>query len=154
MQKDPGRQLVCIEVEICSSGGSLGALEMFNRAVIAGQASDSRTLCRNSTLKTTSELLISIQLPCIVNTMLTSTLARATRSIRPTSRAPTLYLRGSRNVSTLPENPHIVRTYPIPPSSAPLHTNRSRSSSTKTPSTPPKPSSRCSPQHHQRPNSP
>lgn len=39
MQNDPGRGLIRIKVEICSSGGSLGALEMFNRAVIAGQAS-------------------------------------------------------------------------------------------------------------------
>ncbi|KAF9697615.1 hypothetical protein EKO04_004062 [Ascochyta lentis] len=39
--------------------------------------------------------------------MLTSTFARSARSIRPTLRAPTLFLRGSRNISTLPENPHI-----------------------------------------------
>lgn len=45
--------------------------------------------------------------------MLSSTFTRSARSLRPAIRAPTLHLRGTRNVSTLPENPQIVPT-PIP----------------------------------------
>ncbi|KAH7337921.1 hypothetical protein BKA66DRAFT_435351 [Pyrenochaeta sp. MPI-SDFR-AT-0127] len=42
---------------------------------------------------------------------------RSTRSIRAVSRAPSLRLRGARNVSTLPENPHIyVHKHPLDPS--------------------------------------
>ncbi|KAF1358437.1 hypothetical protein EJ07DRAFT_123963 [Lizonia empirigonia] len=48
--------------------------------------------------------------------MITTTFARSVRSVRPTTRNPTLYLRGSRHVSTLPENPHIfVHKDPIDP---------------------------------------
>ncbi|OAL02327.1 hypothetical protein IQ06DRAFT_293013 [Phaeosphaeriaceae sp. SRC1lsM3a] len=49
--------------------------------------------------------------------MITSTFTRSTRCIRPGFRSRTLLLRGSRNVSTLSENPHIyVHKHPIDPS--------------------------------------
>ncbi|KAF2630494.1 hypothetical protein BU25DRAFT_387750 [Macroventuria anomochaeta] len=39
--------------------------------------------------------------------MLSSTFVRSTRSLRPAIRIPTLHLRASRTISTLPENPQI-----------------------------------------------
>lgn len=45
--------------------------------------------------------------------MLSNTFARSARCIRSTTRVPTLCLRGSRPISTLPENPQIVRR-PMP----------------------------------------
>jgi hypothetical protein len=50
--------------------------------------------------------------------MLSSTFARAVRSSRPAIRAPVLHLRGSRAISTLPENTQIARL-PLPPSTLP-----------------------------------
>jgi hypothetical protein len=52
--------------------------------------------------------------------MLSSTFARSARVIQPSFRASTLFLRGSRCVSTLPDHPHIVS--PLPLYSQP-HTN-------------------------------
>lgn len=50
--------------------------------------------------------------------MLLSTFARVVRSSRPAIRAPVLHLRGSRAISTLPENPQIARL-PLAPSAPP-----------------------------------
>ncbi|KAF2250027.1 hypothetical protein BU26DRAFT_518493 [Trematosphaeria pertusa] len=48
--------------------------------------------------------------------MLPRTITRTARRAQTSCRAPTLFLRGSRNVSTLPENPHIyVFKHPLDP---------------------------------------
>jgi len=48
--------------------------------------------------------------------MLTATLGRSTRQLRLAALPPTLHLRGSRRIATLPENPHIyLHTHPIDP---------------------------------------
>ncbi|CAO2650005.1 Nn.00g012970.m01.CDS01 [Neocucurbitaria sp. VM-36] len=48
--------------------------------------------------------------------MFANTFVRSARSIRSTRKAPVLRLRGSRNVSTLAENPHIyVHKHPLDP---------------------------------------
>lgn len=52
--------------------------------------------------------------------MLSRSFARSARSLRPATRASMLYLRGSRPISTLPENPQIVL---LPPHTA-CTTNR------------------------------